>query len=195
MQVERVVLRNDADDVLEEESISIPVTDPPVGIRKCPARELIDSVDDADESDISDDEEGSDDEELDAGNGVATSRKRLYSDEKLIEIVDTCRKCCELGLRGLDMGHAELSAAKINFARQFFICGQLEKAFEDGKEEIEEWFTWDSDIKSYSHISWSASLVYDFLLNGVQAICTASFRNIVIEGYGQNFVEKMPYML
>jgi hypothetical protein len=93
------------------------------------------------------------------------------------------------------MSHAELSAAKINFARQFFIYGQLEKAFKDGKEDIEDWFTWDCDIAGYSHTSWTASFVYDFLLNGVQRICTIPFKNIVMEGYGQVFIEKMPYML
>jgi hypothetical protein len=51
------------------------------------------------------------------------------------------------------MSHAELSAAITNFARQFFICGQLEKAFKDGISDIEEWLTWDFDIVGYSHVS------------------------------------------
>jgi hypothetical protein len=66
----------------------------PVTIKKYPARDLIDSIDDAEKSDIDDDdddEEGSDDEELDAGGGVPTARKKLYSDEKLAEIVALCR--------------------------------------------------------------------------------------------------------
>jgi hypothetical protein len=92
------------------------------------------------------------------------------------------------------MSHAESSAAKINFARQFFICGQLKKAFRDGKDDIEEWFTWNLDIAGYSHTSWSATFVYDFLLNGVQDIYTIPFKNTVVEGYGQVFIEKMPYM-
>jgi hypothetical protein len=179
---------------LEHELPPVPEAVPPVVIKRCPARDLIDSMDDAEESD-NDEEEGSDDEELDAGGGVPTTRKQLYSDKRLADIVALCREYCELGLRGLDMSHAELSAAKINFARQFFICGQLEKAFEDGKSDIEEWFTWDTGINGYSHVSWSASFVYDFLLNGVQAICMLPFRNIVIEGYGQVFIEKMPDML
>jgi hypothetical protein len=174
----------------------VPEAVPPAVVKKCPARDLMDSMDDADESDMDDDEEEeSDDEELDAGGGVPTTRKRLYTDEKLADIVALCREYCELGLRGLDMSHAELSAAKINFARQFFICGQLEKAFEDGRSDIENWFTWDFNINGYSHVSWSASFVYDFLLNSVQAICTIPFRNIVMEGYGQIFIEKMPDML
>jgi hypothetical protein len=93
------------------------------------------------------------------------------------------------------MNHADLSAAKINFARQYFICGQLEKAFDDDKSDIDEWFTWEFGINGHSHVSWSVSFVYDFLLNGVQAICTIPFRNIVMEGYGQNFIVKMPDML
>jgi hypothetical protein len=187
--------------IAPEQEIELPIIPdavPPVVVKKCPARELIDSMDDAEESDMddnNDDDDGSDDEELDAGGGVPTARKRLYSAEKLVEIVAMCREYCELGLRGMDMSHAELSAAKINFARQFFICGQLEEAYEDGKSEIEEWFTWDFNIGGYSHVSWSASFVNDFLLNGVQAICTIPFRDIVMEGYGQNFIEKMPQML
>ena len=145
--------------------------------------------------DNDDDEEGSNDEKIDAGGGFPTTRKRLFSDEKLADIVHMYREYCELGLRGLDMSHAELSAAKIHFARQFFIFGQLEEAFEDGKSDIEEWFTWDFNINRYSHVSWSASFVYDFLLNGVQAMCTILFRNIVMKGYGQIFIEKMPDML
>ena len=93
------------------------------------------------------------------------------------------------------MNHADFSAAKINFARQYFICGQLEKAFDDDKSDIEEWFTWEFGINGHSNVSWSVSFVYDFLLNGVQAICTIPFRNIVMEGYGQNFIVKMPDML
>ena len=43
-------------------------------------------------------------------------------------------------------------------------------------------------------LSWSATFVYDFLLNGVQDIYTIPIKNAVVEEYGQVFIEKMPYM-
>lgn len=179
-----------------EESEVLPQLVSPESVMKCGARELIDSIDDDDDSESDDDGELSDDEEEDAGGGIFTTRKKLYTDERLRDIVTLCREYCELGLRGTDMSHAELSAAKINFARQFFIAGQLEKAFQDGKNDIEELMMWDSAIDGYSSpTSWSLSFVYDFLKKGVQDLCTLPFRNIVINGHGQKFIEKMPDML
>jgi hypothetical protein len=64
------VAQVDNNDLLDTETIAVPEIDPAVALRKCLARELIDSMDDADESDIDEDGEDSDvdeDEEIDSG--------------------------------------------------------------------------------------------------------------------------------
>jgi hypothetical protein len=38
--------------------------------------------------------------------------------------------------------------------------------------------------------SWSAKLVYDFLVNGLKKYCTEPFEDIVLHGHGQKFVER-----
>jgi predicted ATP-grasp superfamily ATP-dependent carboligase len=54
------VAHYDNSDLQDTETIVVPEIDPAVALRKCPARELIDSMDDADDDG---------DEEIDAGGG------------------------------------------------------------------------------------------------------------------------------
>jgi hypothetical protein len=154
--------------------------------KRCASRLLVDatkgSEDSDDDSDDDEDEAYKEDEVGDEGNGAGPSGKKLYTDEEYRKIIIIIREYCELGLRGTDLSHSELSSAKINLARQWMIIGQIVRAYEDAKVNI--------DLTLGESPSWSAALVRDLLKNGFLGICTKPFKDIVIEGYGQEFVKK-----
>jgi hypothetical protein len=68
----------------------------------------------------------------------------------------------------------------IDINRQWNIAGQLVVALDKILPQLQ----------AMQHSSWSAKLVYDFLLNGLKRYCTEPFEDIVLRGKGQKFVER-----
>jgi hypothetical protein len=75
---------------------------------------------------------------------------------------------------------------KINYGRQLFIFQQVHHVFQSYKEDLNRRFV------TTTNASWTASLVYDMLDNGVGNLCMKPYQDIILKGRAQNFLNTFP---
>ena len=130
-----------------------------------------------------------DERELDDEDNRVNYNKHItmLDDHGLQLLMTQLRQYELLGCRGGDLSHDQMKGTKLNFARQFFLVQQLYCAYEMSTAEIRN-IVGDSP-------SWAARCFLDLLEKGVKGICMDPFREIVLHGRGQMFMERVPQFI